>query len=189
MSQTDQLTQRLLGRFDVPAYVRRGLRVAQRRAALTAHCRKKRLELLYHVRWRADQVRHAVSRPEEFERHVPLPTERDQWRALWDVLEISGDRAGGAAVSPRRLRRMLRETHESLTRFNRVWQQYIGQLDLTPLNRELEAYNRYYLLEKECALRSARLARQGYRPFSPISTDDLLDQFPLLSVPPLAKHR
>lgn len=189
MTHTDQLTQRLLGRFDVPAYVRRGLRVAQVRAAVLAQCRKKRRELLQHVRWRAGQLGRVLGDAAEFERLLPRPAEQRRWRELWNLLEMSGDVAGGEAISSRRLRRRLQETCESLERFNRAWQQYLHRIDLTPVNREIESYNRYYLLEKECALRSARLARQGYRPLAPISIDDLLAEFPLLPVPPLPKHR
>lgn len=187
MTHTDQLTQRLLGRFDVPAYVRRGLRVAQGRAAVVAQCRQKRRELLCHAKWRAGQLRRALSDPEQLERLLPRAAERDHWNELWDVLEASGDVAGGPPPSSRRLRRMVRETCESLERFNRAWLHYLNGIDLMSVNREIEAYNRYYLLEKECALRSPRLVRQGYRPLAPLSIDDLFAQFPLLPVPRLTE--
>jgi hypothetical protein len=48
-----------------------------------------------------------------------------------------------------------------------------------------EGYNRYYLLEKECALRSPRLARQGFVRLPAVTVDDLAAQLPPLPVPQL----
>lgn len=189
MSHADYLTQRLLGSFDVPAFVRRALRVQQFRTALAAKCRSKRRELLRHARWRAGQLCRAPGHPEELLRLLPQRVDPDQWRELWELMEVLPIGSGGATVSHRRLQRMFREWCRSLERFNRRWQEYLHQLDLTSVNGEIEGYNRYYLLEKECFMGSPRLARQGYQPLSTITTDDLLAQFPLLFVPQLANDR
>jgi hypothetical protein len=79
----------------------------------------------------------------------------------------------------------LRELCESLLHFNQRWQAFLQTVDLTPINHLRDAYNRYYLLEKECALRSARLARQGFRRLDPLTLDELSTLVPPLPVPQL----
>ena len=37
-------------------------------------------------------------------------------------------------------------------------------IDLTHVNKLRDGYNRYYVLEKECALRNVRLAALGFDP-------------------------
>jgi hypothetical protein len=56
-------------------------------------------------------------------------------------------------------------------------------IEMVPLNALREAYNRHYLLEKECAVRSVRLARQGFQPLEPLTAGDLNALFPPLPVP------
>ena len=51
------------------------------------------------------------------------------------------------------------------------------------VNELREGYNRFYVLEKEIALRSAHLARQGFRPLAPATTVELAAVLPLLPVP------
>ncbi|GBD35346.1 hypothetical protein HRbin36_00458 [bacterium HR36] len=79
----------------------------------------------------------------------------------------------------------LRELLESIRRFNRRWLRYLQNLDLTPIQRLIDEYNRYYLLEKECFLQSPRLARLGFQPIPPLTWTDLLDKFPLIPEPQL----
>ena len=69
-----------------------------------------------------------------------------------------------------------------LERFNRRWQEYLGRVDLSLVNALRDGYNRFYVLEKECAVGSIRLARQGFQPLLPLCPEDLLGLFPLLPV-------
>src|SRR5688572_14168031 len=70
-----------------------------------------------------------------------------------------------APVSPTRreaaIRSALVELSESLRRFNDRWRKLIAGTDLGEVNQRRDEYNRYYLLEKECAVGSPRIARQG----------------------------
>ena len=59
----------------------------------------------------------------------------------------------------------------------------LEETDLTEVNALREGYNRYYLLEKECAVRSARLARQGFRRLEPVTLEELAALLPPLPVP------
>jgi hypothetical protein len=51
---------------------------------------------------------------------------------------------------------------------------------LGEVNRLRAGYNQYYVLEKECMVRSANIAREGFRPLPPATTADLLALFPLV---------
>jgi len=70
----------------------------------------------------------------------------------------------------------------SFERFNRRWMEFVNELDLTHVNELRDGYNRFYVLEKECALFSARLAREGFVPLPRLGLNDVLDVFPLLKV-------
>jgi hypothetical protein len=86
-------------------------------------------------------------------------------------------------TSPRRLRTALKELIASLEYFNQRWQEYLAAIDLTEVNRLRDNYNRYYVLEKECAVRSAAIARQGFQRLPPVAVDDLATLFPPLPEP------
>jgi hypothetical protein len=92
----------------------------------------------------------------------------------------------GSGVSWRPVRRALRELYESIEHFNRRWEEFLQTIDLTRVNELRAGYNRYYLLEKECALRSARLARQGFSRLEPLTVHELAALLPPLPVPSLA---
>jgi hypothetical protein len=87
------------------------------------------------------------------------------------------------ATSHRQLRFALQDLCESIDRFNRRWLDYLANVDLRPVNELRENYNRYYLLEKECAMRSAVLARLGFRRLEPLTREDVRGRLPPLPVP------
>ena len=86
-------------------------------------------------------------------------------------------------TAPRRLRLALRELCASLARFNDRWRSFMAEVRLDSVNDERAAYNKYYLLEKECAVGSAVLARLGYRPLEPLTIEELATLLPELPVP------
>ena len=85
--------------------------------------------------------------------------------------------------SARLLRRTLAEVREAIERFNQRWRDFIANFNLQHVNEVRDRYNRYYLLEKECALESSRVARSGFQRLSPLQPDDFLKIMPLLPVP------
>jgi hypothetical protein len=91
----------------------------------------------------------------------------------------------GRTSSRRRLRRALWELRHSIELFNRRWASYLAAVDVRGVNELREGYNRYYIVEKECALRSPRLAREGFVPLEPLTTQGLFALLPLLPVPAL----
>ncbi len=166
-------------RFDAPAYVRRARRVQQALDDILGRCRKQRAEWLMMTRLRVGTLRALAGgweslRPyltgeglaelerlhDELQPQLRLPVERDE--------------------TPRVLRAALAELRESVSRFNGRWEKFLRGIDLGPVNAEREAYNRYYVLEKECALRNAVVARHGFQPLPPLTTADLLTLLPPL---------
>jgi hypothetical protein len=92
-----------------------------------------------------------------------------------------------AEVKPARSVAVLERAREDLARsfrrFNERWSKYVHNFDLAPINRLRERYNRYYLLEKECALWSSRIAQQGFIPLPYVTVQDLFEEFPVLRIP------
>jgi len=180
--EAGQLLDRLLGRYDVPAYVRRAQRVQGAFDQLVQRCQHQRDEWLTMVRTRLAQV-YALAG--DWERLRLLLAEPEQVRALEQLhaslaprLRLPVERTASTRV----LRRALSELQASMERFNRKWQAYLATVDLADVNALREGYNRYYLLEKECAVRSTRIARQGYQPLPPITLGDLATLMPALPV-------
>jgi hypothetical protein len=172
-----------LARYDGPAYLRRARRVQASYDALLAQCRRQRDEWLTMVRIRLGTLRALAGGWEALTPHLAdaeqLRLLEELWVQLQPRLRVPVEPTGSA----RALVNALCELNESLERFNHRWLPFLRGLDLTDLNAERANYNRYYLLEKECAVRSPYIARQGYRPLDPLTADDLLAQLPPLPVP------
>lgn len=178
-----RLFQRVVAQFDAPAYVRRARRTEDAYELLLATCRHQREEWLYMVRVRLALLR-AYSR--DWESIPPLLEDEgqlDSLRRMDAELKPTLQHRIEPTFSRRELRRLLGELIESIERFNCRWQEFLSNVDLTGVNELREGYNRYYLLEKECAGHSPALARRGFRRLEPVTTQDLLTVLPLLPVP------
>jgi hypothetical protein len=172
--------------YDVPAYVRRARGVQDAFEHLLRTCRAKRDELLAMVRTRVG-VLHGLAGDWAVLR--PLLADDEQVHALRQLHADLNPKLR-VPVTPTSslwaLRRAIRELSESIERFNRRWQEFLPKVDLTRVNELRDGYNRYYLLEKECAVRSPRLARQGFHRLEPLTTEELVLLLPPLPVPRLA---
>lgn len=172
--------------YDAPAYVRRAQQVQGAYEQLLARCRRQRDEWLGLVRTRLGTV-YALAG--EWERLGPLLADDGQLEGLRRAFQELDPRLRlpvKPTVSARALRRALEELRESAERFNRRWQAFLDDLDLTTVNELREGYNRYYVLEKECAVGNPRLARHGFRSLPPLTVEDLARLFPRVPVPVLA---
>ena len=87
---------------------------------------------------------------------------------------------------PRRRRTVARDLVASVDRFNRRWVRLVESLRLDSVNRQVEHYNRYYVLEKECVIGSARLAARHFTPRPLVTPALLLADHPTLPTPVLA---
>lgn len=181
----EEAVKRFLSQYDAPAYIRRARGVEAAWEQLLDHCRRRRAEWLEIVRLRIAML-HALGG--DWKKLLPLLTDEGQLDILrYHLVALASPLRAPIepTTSARALWRALCELHESLQRFNERWQTFLASVDLTAINDLRESYNRYYVLEKECAVRSARVARQGFTPVPPLTLDDLVSCFPLLPVPRL----
>jgi hypothetical protein len=170
----------LLGLFDLPAFARRGQDLEYALARLHERCRRARHERLGMVRVRLRQWAGAVEGPGAWETTFAAPID-----ALWDLSHAEPPDWAEAPAPPRRRRAIARDLVASIERFNRRWSEFIGGMNLDSLNRMIDQYNRYYLLEKECSLGSARLAARHFTPKTPLTQEGLMGDHPVLPVPEL----
>ncbi len=176
------LVNQFLSYHGAPAYVRRAREVEEAFHAVIERCLRKREEWLMLVRIRLGTL-HELAGDWQ---HLRGLVDEDQLTLLQKMhTELQPRLRVPVAVtsSQRVLRRALRELQESLEGFNRRWVAFLSEVDLTHVNELRDAYNRYYVIEKECAVRSPQLARQGFRPLAPATTADLEALLPPLPVP------
>lgn len=178
--------QRVAAFYDAPAYVRRAREVEGALEGLWQRCRQQRGKWLELVAVRLGQM-HALAG--SWQRLRPWLADESQVELLTCLeADLSPRLRCPVAMtsSARVMRRALRELCESIECFNQRWQAFVPGVDLAAINALRADYNRYYVFEKECAVRSARLARQGFVPLAPLTPADVAARFPLLDVPRLA---
>jgi hypothetical protein len=183
----EEAVKRFLSQYDAPAYIRRARGVEAALEQLLDRCRRHRAEWLKIVRLRIALL-HALAG--DWSNLLPFLADDAQLDILrYHLAALASPLRAPIepTTSVRTLRRALHELHESLQRFNARWRTFLASVDLTAINELREGYNRYYVLEKECAVRSARVARQGFTPLSPLTLDDIASRFPLLPVPRLRR--
>jgi hypothetical protein len=181
--ETSEVFKQFLSRFDAPAYIRRARGVQAALDQLLEYCRSRRAEWLEMVRLRIGML-HALAG--DWDNLLPLLADEDQLDILrYQLAALASPLRAPVepTTSAHALRRALQELRESLERFNHRWRAFLSGVDLSTVNELREGYNRYYVLEKECAVRSARIARQGFVPLQPLTLDELESHFPLLPVP------
>ncbi|GAC1463050.1 MAG: hypothetical protein NVSMB9_00010 [Isosphaeraceae bacterium] len=165
----------MLSLFDSPAFVRRGQDVEYARRRLHQQLSRDRLEMLDMVRVRLRQW-------------SAVATGLDDWEGIFirplDQLLVSAGAEppvwAARPGTPRRRLAVARDLVASAERFNRRWLQTLDGLNLDVVNRRIDLYNRYYLLEKECVLGSARLAARHFASEPLLTCDALLAIYPTL---------
>jgi hypothetical protein len=172
-----------MNQYGGPAFVQRANQVQAALDELVARCRKRRDDLLKMVKIHLGTLQGLAG---DWNALRPFVTDEDQLRLLEDLyaaLEPSLRVPVAPTSSARVLRRTLRELIGSLERFNRRWQSYLHEVDVSRVNQLRDGYNRYYVLEKECVVRSPRLARLGFRPLEPLALKELSALLPTLPIP------
>jgi len=161
------IVKRFIANYDAPAYARRARAVEDAYDQLIGRCRRQRDEWLALVRLRVGVLR-ALSGDWQALRALVDGRALIRLAQLHDELAPQLRVPVEPATSERALTRALDELRESIERFNRRWAEYLPTVDL---------------LEKECVVRSARLARQGFQRLEPLTTEHLAALMPLLPVP------
>jgi hypothetical protein len=170
----------VMGLFDVPAFARRGLELDETLGRMQERCRRARAQRLDMVRVRLRQWSRAVTGPTAWTSVLATTIE-----PLWPMTEAEPPQWADAPAPLHRQVRIAGDLIASVLRFNQRWTQFFDRLNLEPANRVIDHYNRYYVLEKECVMGSARLAARFFKPFPKLTREYLLRDHPLLPVPEL----
>lgn len=178
----------LLGKYVIatqggPAYVRRAKHVEEAFDGLLARCQDRRAFAAAGVADKLNLLRSCPALPLRLGGLLAGAADLTAFRQL-DALFPTAPAA--VPLPERKLARALHDLAAAVDRFNAAWASFLNGLDLKPVNELRADYNKYYLLEKECAVRSPRLARQGYRPLPPLTVEELFARFPLLPRPRFA---
>jgi hypothetical protein len=180
LAGTNNEMKELLGLFDAPAFARRGQELEYALARIDARCRRERAAMLEMVRLRLKQWAAVASGPE-----TALEVFTATIDGLWPASSAPHPLWAERPAPARKLRSVARELVASLERFNRRWARFLDETNLEHVNRMIEHYNRYYVLEKECSLGSARLASRHFVPRPRLSLSTLLEAHPILPIPVL----
>jgi hypothetical protein len=181
--ETGALRDQLLARVGGPSFLRRARDMEDELAVLVTRCQQQRTEWLERAQARlgvvlalaggVDGLRPLLADEAESDVMARLAGELGSKPATW--IEPTG--------SVRVLVEALDQLKQSLERFNRRWEAYLPTVDRTAVNAARDRYNRYYVLEKECATGSPKIARMGFRRQDPLTVADLAAMLPPLPVP------
>jgi hypothetical protein len=179
----DSLAQ-VLGLYDTPAYVRRGIQLAEARQRVFRRCETARAELLQGVLIHLKLLRQYVSDITELRDYAASEQDFQILRNLMSLLPANATvHALPFAAAKWGIGAQMRSLFQCVDRFNRRWTRFLADIDLSDIDAQVAAYNRYYLLEKECALGSPRLASRGFQPARTITRSELAQRYPLMACP------
>jgi hypothetical protein len=169
-----RLLMQLVGQYDAPAYVRRARAVEHAHEQILERCRRQRRDWLagvrLHLKWMSQAANDGELDPTVFEVIQVLRCESE-------FTEREPMKSG------RGMKSTVRQLRGSVIRFNRRWATFLDRFNLSELNRLRDGYNRYYLLEKECAVGALRLVHSTFRRLEPMTRDELQRLFPPLPMP------
>lgn len=172
--------QQILSQNGGPAFVRRGRDVQLAVEAEMEACLKKREEWLRFVRLSLGTLYALAGSPAALEQFLGNPEQFQTLEMLRQDLQPSLRVPPSPTTNVRHLRQAFAELRDAIEHFNQRWRKFMDSLDLRNVNEMRESYNRYYLLEKECALGSSRVARSGFQKLNPLQPADFLRIVPLL---------
>jgi hypothetical protein len=178
VSDAELEINQILGLFDVPAFARRGSDLEFALNRLRQRIAHERAVLLDMVHLRLRQWTGAAKGPDDWADAFAGPID-----ALWQLSGAHRPVWAEHPALPRRRRTLARDLTASVVRFNRRWLEFLDRLTLESINRCIDDYNRYYVLEKECVMGSVRLAARHFVPEPRLTRERLLTEFPTLPVP------
>ena len=178
---TDPSINELIGLFDAPAFARRGQELEDTLSRLDVTCKRERKERLEPVRSALRGWEDVTDQPSGWVDHFTAPIED-----LWPSTLAEPPRWALRAARATKRQAAARTIVTCIQRFNQIWSLYLESIPLDRINHTIQQYNRWYMLEKECALGSARLASQMFTPRTLITLDRLRDQYPELRIPHLS---
>lgn len=82
------------------------------------------------------------------------------------------------------IEKAISELQSSVRRFNARWSEWVEQeAPLSRVNTLVDAYNRHYRIEKQCAVRYIPLDKLDFKRRDPLTTDDVFRALPLIPEP------
>jgi len=177
-----QIFGQILSQHGGPAFVRRGRDVQRAFDGQLEACRQKREEWLEFVRLTLGTLFALAGSDAALEKFLDNPRQFQRLTTLYHDLQPRLRLPPNPTSNGRVLRRAVADVQDAIERFNQRWRDYMGKLDLQSINQIRDRYNRFYLLEKECALGSSRLVRHGFQELKPLRPEDFLSMMPLLPV-------
>ncbi len=177
--RSDPQFQQVVAHYGGPAFLRRAQRAENALKDLLSRLSRTREEWLAMVRLGLGQL-HALSggwqRLESFVKAESLAALRTLFDELAPRLRVPLEPTDHEPT----LRAALENLRESMVRFNERWRPFLANVDLSDVNQRRDEYNRWYVFEKECAVGSPRIARQGFRPLAEVTHEDLRRWLPEL---------
>lgn len=183
VNDDDRLMREVVGFFDAPSFIRRAKRVEESYRQLVEGLARKRREQLEMVRLRLGQLRALAGDWAALQRWVPQPDDRARLQALHDERQPRLRLPLEPTTSARALSGAVAELKEALEAFNARWEKVLAKVDVGPVNAARDAYNRYYIVEKECALGASRAIREGFRAVPPLTPEEVRALSPTVSLP------
>ena len=181
----------ILAEFDTPAYIQRGVRTEAALQRFLTDCRREREDRLEFSRLRLAQLAALIN--EEWSVIDPYAEFADQNEIIGSVSEYLSDLHRqwspelrvplSPTLATQKTRRALGDLSKSFQAFNGKWKRFLHELDFTEINQVRADYNNYYVCEKAAALQSERIASHGFQELPPLTTADVVAEFPLLRVP------
>jgi hypothetical protein len=178
-----KIFQQFLGAYDGPAFIRRAREVQFAFDTLVEACLRQREEWLPFVRLALGTLFALAGSLKALEGFLNNRQQLETLATLYHDLQPRLRLPPAQTTNARVLGRALADLRGAIERFNGRWQVFIGGLDLRYANELRDRYNQFYVLEKECALGSSRVARQGFQRLSPLNPEDFLKILPLLPMP------
>jgi len=178
-----RLFQQVMAGFDAPAYIRRARRVEEAWNNLLERCRHKRAHLLEMPRLRLARFFKLTASWSPIPEDICLPEDLSYLEELHREWKPQLRSVVRPARTASEIHQALADLARSFERFNRRWIEFVIEIDFAHVNELRDGYNRFYVLEKECALFSSRIAREGFVPLPAARLSDILEAFPLLKIP------
>jgi len=173
--------RKILAQFDAPAFVRRARSVEVADELLHAALTARRQLWLTMPQTRLAQLHSLLGGDLARLRDLPATAAHaSALCALYDQWQPRLRSRTRAVSSLAEAVPAVQKVAESFGNFNRRWQPFVEQFDVSEVNRIRAGYNEYYVLEKECSTGSAALARRGFTPLEPVTPAVIFGWYPLL---------
>ena len=176
-----QVFQQIAGSFDEPAFLRRARDTENAWVFLLERARKQQAEWLNIPTLRLGRLAMLAPHFQACEPFITADSASDL-RSLHSKWNPQLKRMLAPATKQSQVQAAIDQLIAAFERFNTRWSSYVADLDYDYVNNMRQQYNRWYVIEKECALQSFRTATTGFKPLPMVTVEDVTALLPLLPV-------